>query len=177
MYFWGAQLEVGAFPTSYIPTEAVAVTRNADVATMTGTNFSDWFNATEGAFTVWFDNIGFNTAAIQFVLQSVGSLRSPQTTSGRRFYGQNGGVLGPFGSNIANVLNKFSLAYRTSEVERVSFNGVNVVANSVAYTTAPTALGIGCSSTGTSPLNGHVSKVFYWPQKLTDAELLAFSKG
>jgi len=51
-YAWGAQLEAGAFPTSYIPTEATAVTRNADVATMTGTNFSDWFNVNAGTFFI-----------------------------------------------------------------------------------------------------------------------------
>ncbi len=46
---WGAQLEEGAAPTSYIATEASQVTRNPDVATMTGTNFSDWWQATLGA--------------------------------------------------------------------------------------------------------------------------------
>jgi hypothetical protein len=45
-----ANLTLGAFATSFIPTAGSAVTRNADLATMTGTNFSDWFNASEGTF-------------------------------------------------------------------------------------------------------------------------------
>lgn len=47
-YVWGAQIETGAFVTSYIPTVALTVIRSADVATMTGTNFSDWYNQNAG---------------------------------------------------------------------------------------------------------------------------------
>jgi hypothetical protein len=47
---WGAQVEVGAGPSSYIATVATTQTRQADTAVMTGTNFSSWFNASE--FTI-----------------------------------------------------------------------------------------------------------------------------
>jgi len=50
IYIWGAQLEALAFPTSYIATTSSQVTRAADVATMTGTNFSSWFNQSQGTF-------------------------------------------------------------------------------------------------------------------------------
>lgn len=68
LFVFGAQLEAGAFPTSYIPTEASAVTRNADVATVTGTNFSDFFNAAEGTFVLDFSLIGLRSLAGQRIL-------------------------------------------------------------------------------------------------------------
>jgi hypothetical protein len=48
LFPWGGQLETGSFSTSYIPATAVAVTRAGDAATMTGTNFSSWYNTLEG---------------------------------------------------------------------------------------------------------------------------------
>jgi hypothetical protein len=44
--FWGAQLEVGSYPTSYIPTTSASVTRNADVISKTG--ISSLIGQTEG---------------------------------------------------------------------------------------------------------------------------------
>ena len=52
-YIWGAQLELGAFATSVIPTQASQVTRAADTAVIQGSNFSSWYNQNEG--TVYVD--------------------------------------------------------------------------------------------------------------------------
>ena len=46
------QIEAGAFPTSYIPTTTATATRAADVASITGSNFSSWYNQTEGTLFV-----------------------------------------------------------------------------------------------------------------------------
>lgn len=49
-YVWGWQAEAGSLATSYITTTSASATRTADSASMTGTNFSSWFNAAEGTF-------------------------------------------------------------------------------------------------------------------------------
>lgn len=51
-YIWGSQLEAGAFVTSYIPTVAASLTRNADIATITGANFSSFWAASQGGTLV-----------------------------------------------------------------------------------------------------------------------------
>ena len=47
---FGFQIEAGSFPTSYILTAGSTVTRAADVCTITGDNFSSWFNQSAGTF-------------------------------------------------------------------------------------------------------------------------------
>ena len=54
---WGAQLEVGDYATSYIPTTTAAVTRNADAASKTG--ISSLIGQTEG--TIYFEYPSFNS--------------------------------------------------------------------------------------------------------------------
>ena len=46
LFIFGAQVETGSFPSSYIPTTGSTVTRAADVASITGSNFSSWYNDT-----------------------------------------------------------------------------------------------------------------------------------
>lgn len=50
LYIWGAQVEQGSYPTSYIPTEGSSVTRNVDVCN--GAGSSDVFNDSEGVLFV-----------------------------------------------------------------------------------------------------------------------------
>ena len=53
IYAWGAQLEAGSYPTSYIPTVASSVTRNADVISKTG--IADLIGQTEGVLFIDFE--------------------------------------------------------------------------------------------------------------------------
>jgi hypothetical protein len=67
---WGAQLEVGSYPTSYIPTQGASVTRNADVISKTG--ISSLIGQTEG--TMFYDGyFGNNSSEVYIFLQALGS--------------------------------------------------------------------------------------------------------
>jgi hypothetical protein len=53
LYGWGAQVETGSIPTSYIPTTAASATRNADVCTVSGV--SGYIGQTEGTLYAEFE--------------------------------------------------------------------------------------------------------------------------
>jgi hypothetical protein len=59
-YVWGAQLEVGSYPTSYIPTTSASVTRNADVVSKTG--ITSLIGQTEGTLFYEGSKIGLDTS-------------------------------------------------------------------------------------------------------------------
>lgn len=184
VYLFGAQWELGAFPTSYIPTVASQVTRNADVATMTGTNFSDWYNASEGAFQIQANLNGRTTPNGNFFLEAgdggfnnrmyillntSGTLRfSVDTSSVRQFNLDMGGV-------TLNTSFSTDFAYKNSSFAS-STRGTNLQTNGSGTVPTVTTLYIGRQGGGGGFLNGWAQKLNYWPQRITNAEIQAFSK-
>ena len=55
VYLWGAQVEEGSYPTSYIPTSGATATRNAE--TSSKANISNLINSSEGV--LYFETKGF----------------------------------------------------------------------------------------------------------------------
>jgi hypothetical protein len=53
LFFWGAQVEAGAYPTTYIPTTTAAVTRLADACSVTGV--ADLIGQAEGTLFLDFE--------------------------------------------------------------------------------------------------------------------------
>jgi hypothetical protein len=52
VFLWGAQLEVGTYPTTYIPTTSTSVTRNADVFTLSNVYTSGKITSAGGTWFV-----------------------------------------------------------------------------------------------------------------------------
>lgn len=175
---YGAQLEAGAFATSYIPTVASQVTRAADVATMTGTNFSSWYNQSEGTFFVSSDytlvvggNYRFDvtdgTSSNQMRLRS-----APSGSTQSRFELTTSGVaqttLSPSTTNPA--LNKDAIAYKLDDAAAVVNAGTAGVDTSLTPATM-NQMAIGATRLGASPINGHIQRIAYYNRRLTNAEL------
>ena len=188
IYIWGAQLEVGAFSTSYIPTVASQVTRTADVATMTGTNFSSWYNATEGTlFAEWnsvgslsdsripyaisdgtFNNVNYLTAATAAASnQSVNSIRSSNTLQAQ---------IAIAGAYTNYAYRKSAAAYKVNDFAVCGDGGAVVVDTSGSVPVGVDRLALGTSWIATTNfLNGTIKRIAFYPRRLTNAELQAIT--
>jgi len=178
IYIWGAQLEAGAFATSYIPTTTTALTRNADVATMTGTNFSSWWTATTGGTTV---------SVIPKSISGTSPLFQMDDNTANNIISLRGNVANPelyikattdqaqidAGTIVANTAYKLSGAWNTNSCAAAQ-NGTSVVEDTSA--TIPTVTQARIGSDGTNYANAWIQKISYWPQRLINPEVQAFSK-
>jgi hypothetical protein len=179
IYIWGAQLEAGAFATSYILTTITAVTRNADVATMTGTNFSDWYSAGAGGVVarVLPSTVSGTRPALQFddaTADEVITLRG-STTNPELVIVDGGSPQAQIdaGTIAANTAYNLGAAWATDDCA-AAVNGGAAVTDTTA--TIPTVTQARLGSDGTNYLNGHLQTLRYWPQRLINAEVQAFSK-
>jgi len=177
-----AQLEVGSFVTSFIPTDATSKTRNADVAAITGTNFSSWFNASEGAFQIRASTPqNYSTGFQSFFTLSDG-------TSANRISAVVNAAADIVNTEMivaSSVTAGFYLGYTTGNTSIIfgyKLNNANYGKDGLSGTTntscaIPTLNQVSLgSSFSTNFLNGYVQKVFYFPQRIINAELAAFSK-
>ncbi len=184
LFLWGAQIEAGSFATSYIPTVASTVTRNADAASMTGTNFSSWFGGgnissyVEAAFKGYVPNQGSIAA----------QLSDGSTANNIDIYWYNGTptyyvtAAGAIQVNLptsvvaANVYTKFSTANAFND-SAVSFNGAAIQTDSSCILpTGLNKLNIGNTQNyGIQYLSGWIKKIAFYPQRLTNTNLVALT--
>lgn len=182
IYIWGAQLEVGAFPTSYIPTTSATVTRAADVAVMTGTNFSSWYNQSEGTVYSEWEKIGASNFQAMVSISDGTSNNtialnhgSGAPTNNARFDVNNGGVSQASITIITNssvsTYYKTSGAYLANSFAADASGWVVQTDNSGSIPTVSQAV-IGANGSANGGfLNGHIKRITYYNKRLANSVL------
>jgi hypothetical protein len=186
VFVWGAQLETGSFATSYIPTTAAAVTRNADVINLSGA-VSGCIGQTEG--TLYAEVDIRNIVPTQFCV--------PITISDGTS-GPNNGALIEFSTSAAwraqiraNSSQIFTIAGAASQPQGIykvalgyksggSFlyvNGAQVAtsAGSFTFSAALTRANLYGPSDGNNVFNDRIRAVAVYTTCLTNAELAALT--
>jgi len=184
---WGAQLEAGAFPTSYIPTTTTALTRSADDARVNV--LSPWYNQTAGTLFV---------ERIQQPLDPVSARRyinicDGSTANSIQKYQATGGIsaavtaiggVASFGPSPTGVPAQNSIV-RTA----LSFDGISksmcrdagtVFTDAIASpTSGMTTMFIGSQLGTAGPAVQfsctHIRRITYYPRRLSNAELVSIT--
>ena len=170
MLFWGAQLEIGAFPSSLIITPTGAnVTRAADVST-SALGVDSWYNQSEGTV--------FSESKVDRTVDVGGTSIWYVSTSNRCFYRASG----PIGTNTPDALFTFSGSdgvttfTKTSIASKVNnyagYNSDDGVLKSANSSTIPTGsqFFVGCTPSGLQ-INGHIKRLAYFSTRLSDDKL------
>jgi hypothetical protein len=186
IYIWGAQLEAGAFPTSYIPTEASQVTRSADAASMTGTNFSSWYRADRGTLYTEVLNAPLNNSRVA----SLNNNTAAERIIIFRGFGSGGNFnLFVTASSVTQVNSlimqsslgaganaKLAAAYAVNDFAGSSNGLATVTQASGILPRNVTQLTIGSGELVTSNLfGGHIRKLAFYPERLSNTQLQALT--
>jgi hypothetical protein len=170
---YGAQLEAGTFVTSYIPTIASTVTRSADVATITGSLFSQWYSSAAGTFIA-----DFQTIQSGVLSATTYALAMDSSVSKRIIYiGAGADIASTFdgatiigsGVDVTGPPSKTASAYDASG-RAIASNGAGAVTGAVVSTySASSTLNIGSIGGGQS--FGWLRSIRYVPVRAADFQL------
>jgi hypothetical protein len=183
VYIWGAQLEAGAFASSYIPTTSAQVTRAADAASITGTNFSSWYRQDEGSFLLDASLIGTAAPGALSLLsfQNAGvtdymSIRQVAASVGADLLVVNNSSI-----TVDTVTTAFTAGQRKVFTVGYANNNLSYVANgtviendtSCAFPTTNAQTEMQINFGGASSY--HIYRIAYYPSRLSSATLQALS--
>ena len=187
LWCWGVQLELGAFPTSYIKTEASTVTRNADVIT---TAILSWLDAAATAVGTWYVRAQFPFA--DAVANALLTLDDGGTTD--RFYferdaaeninfatthnADTNGLVSGVAVIAAATEFELGASYIDDDIVMAVDNTLETADTTAAIPLAdnPTTLRIGADSAG-NQWNGHIAEIRYYNVQKSDAFIQELSNG
>jgi hypothetical protein len=183
-YIWGSQLELGSFPTSYIPTSGSAVTREPDITKITGTNLTSFYNQSKGTLFTSFRPLPLSTGSRYVQSSTIGStleafyIRSTPTGSDSAII--DGGVAQAY--NLINYTrseqenSKHAYAY---ELNNFGVSAQGQLGSGDTSCTMPTITRFDIGSLyqdSNTFLNGYISQLFYYPARISDIKLQQMTK-
>ena len=183
VFLWGAQLEAGSFATSYIPTVASSVVRSADVCSISGANFTSFYNQSEGTIiasaaidALTGNNRGIyginnNTASHGFLTfynaSSSGIVSQSRNTAST--------TLSPTFTNSAGVEFTRALAYYLGGCS-IATNGSAVTDTAATISTQTMlTLQIGNMLAGSFQGTCHIPSIRYYRKRLSNAKFQALT--
>jgi hypothetical protein len=179
LFLWGAQLEAGSFPTSYIPTTTASVVRSADVCSITGSDFGGFWNPSEGTIFAGFDtygNSGFGAILTALQTTDLGKIQifkfsSTQGVLEAKDNANNIVFSYAPTSSLSSGLNKATLAYRTNDSIGTINNLSSPLDTSVNLGTQDRLL-IGYDQVGAGRrINGAIASVRIYKKRLSLTKL------
>ena len=185
-----AQFELGAFPTSYIPTVASTRTRAGDNALITGKNFSDFFNFNEGTSFVSFKFGPTTDASRNFLNYNalVGSVIVQRTNSAGATHAlsftpvlRDSISVGISNTEIFTapyITGNSCFTYKSGDIA-YSTSGIIQYTNNLTFLPLnnPESPAVSLSiSAVSSSLNGTISRVRYFPKRLPDSQIRALTR-
>jgi hypothetical protein len=177
LYIWGAQVEAGSFASSLIPTSGSTATRDPDNCVMTGTDFSSWFNASEGTFFAeykgvpsgytdgifWQADDGTDNQRL-FLSNATGNPRNRVVDGGSTQCSLT------YSSVLMTSDGKNAFAYAANDFAG-STNGGTVLTDTVGTVPSVNQMSIGSLRSTSSYINTAISQIKFWPTRLPDATL------
>jgi hypothetical protein len=174
----GYQIESGvSFPSSYIPTNGATATRAVDLAEITGTNFSSWYNQSEG--TVFSETKGKVTSGGGRDVVDI----SDGSGSGNRILLRDHQLFIIDSSSIQTNIIFTDTLNNTKTAAAFTLNDAVIYSDGAnegtdTSLTLPTVdrIHIGSYNGGGEQLCGCIYRLTYFPERLPDATLQAITQ-
>ena len=190
--YYNSQIELGAFPTSAIPTSGSTVTRQPDNAQITGTNFTDFYNPTES--TIFVEAHVPPIHLTQYAILSLETNNNNRLNSiaftkragqGSRFLhydnSDNGDV------DLTNSVSWSDGSYRKlcgsiGQVSASFADNGTIIGTDSSYQLPSSSDQLskmrigGFTSGGVTTLTGHIKQLLYYPTRLTNTQLQALTQ-
>lgn len=186
VYVYGVQVEAGGFATSFVPTVSASVTRSADVATMVGNNFTNWYNQTTGTLAVTFDasansDATYVSASNGTITQNSAHIDNDAGTSTMRAVYYSGGTavatLGLGAISTVGATNRIATAYAVNDFA-ASRNGGAIATDTLgAVPVGLTQLNIGTDDrlVAANYTSNHIKTISYFNSRLPNSSLQAIT--